>query len=122
MQELRIPRDGLTEEKFIALKAQMRMFLSMPTEMLPRSVEHLYSALAYATNPDTTHIYHQFGSWLEKNGYEVLGDEFVAQGRPMTYYVIRRAWSDGSMAQAIGDRIAEEIDRHVLHTLSSEVK
>ena len=94
MQELRIPRDGLTEEKFIALKAQMRMFLGMPTEMLPRSVERLYTALAYVTNPDTKHIYHQFGSWLEKNGYEVLGDEFVAQGRPMTYYVIRRAWSD----------------------------
>lgn len=102
MQELRIPRDGLTDEGFIALKAQMRMFFGMPIEMLPRSIKLLYSALEYGVDLPPRR-YHQFINWLAENGYEVLMDEYVAQGRPMTCYIIRRAWHE---------RLAPQYKRH----------
>lgn len=114
MQELRIPCEGLTDEGFVAIKAQMRMFLNMPAEMLPPSVKLMYSAFAYVSEPNLKGCYHQFISWFNENGYEVMKAD--------SYYVIRRRDPDFYEWKAINDKAWQDIDRRVINALGREAE
>ena len=103
MKEIRIPHDGLTDEGFIALKAQMRILFGVPVEVLPHSRSDLFHALQAA--PKSAY---PLCRWLAANGYEVLQPKLGA------YYVIRQADFETLLWEGVAKRITTNIDRHVL--------
>ena len=109
MKEIRIPHVGLTDEGFIALKAQMRILFGMPAEVLPQSVAWLYESLQQHWSD------YPFRRWLAANEYEVLQPGLLG-----TYYVIRPSEvtaTEHILADNMSSKIAENIDRHVLKAL-----
>jgi hypothetical protein len=109
MKEIRIPVAGLTDEGFIALKAQMRILFGMPAEVMPQSAAWLHGSLHQHWSD------YPFRRWLAANGYEVL-----QPGVRGTYYVIRPSEvtaTERILADNMGKRMVANLDQHVLTAL-----
>lgn len=111
--EIRIPASRLTEEGFTALKAQTRIFLGMPAEVMPHSIYWLYKSL----HPHW--IGYPFRKWLRDNGYEVVRSPAFEMG-PEPYHVIRRADVETIMYDNMGRNIMEDIDEAVLRKIKGK--
>jgi len=104
---MEIPCGSVTPEQFASIRAQLRMFLSAPAEVIPDTHRELCAALGGgAWN-------YKLYPWLHTHGYEVVHDADLHQG--YLHFVIRpQTWTGAS---AVSDKIRDAIDRQLLNSL-----
>jgi len=106
MGRMEISCGSVTPEQFASIRAQLRVFLSAPAEVIPDTHRELCDALSGgAWN-------YKLYPWLHTHGYEVVQD---ADKLGYLYFVIRpETWTGAS---AVSDKIRDAIDRQVLNSL-----
>lgn len=111
MGRMEIPCGSVTPEQFVSIRAQLRVFLSAPAEVIPDTHRELCDALGggewnYKLYP-----------WLHTHGYEVVQD---ADKLGYLYFVIRPGRSSSFNFEAVSAKMSTAIDEQVIKTLLGE--
>ncbi len=110
--KMRIPEDTVTPEEFTAIRVRLRMFFGVPAEIIPDTHEKLCADLC---NDRLLQVLHR---WLVGRGYEVVRDYSDSLPR---YLIIRPDAIDALFgAEAVAQKIKDDIDKRVINALLGE--
>ena len=112
MDRMEIPIGPIAPEKFAAIRTQLRMLLSAPAEVIPDTHKELCDALSGAV------WNYKLYPWLDTHGYEVVHEQDRLGYR---YFVIRPNAIDALFgAEAVAQKIKDDIDKRVINALLGE--